>query len=209
MKFHLIAGTLLLIICLVFYKLIAGMQEDFATARPQIQKESFKAATEQMKAPTQEIVYFNKEISKIPTQPAEPPATPKTPAAAVLNPTQPEPIEARINGDEFWCRSISVKKEKNPVKCLYPDACYGCAGSGVIPPEYEGTTPFCENGEPAKLYHVECCPSGLRDGDILCPDVQECLHADTIPDTFCSCDNRPECRYVVIGSKVECTCIQR
>jgi hypothetical protein len=211
MKFHLLAGTLLLAIGSVFYLLIGGMSSDFSTARPQIEKESVqKALKKQLKSEQEDYSrYLNKNIhesSSVPMQKKEIRAVEKQAAAVTNEPTGPE--EGLYQGERYWCRHSPVQKMKSPVKCHYQDSCFKCQNSYVITPENDSAIPFCENGSKAEMYSVECCPIDIHNGEMVCPSQMECLSADSVPDNLCTCGNKPDCKYVAVGEKVECACIQ-
>jgi len=213
MKFHLIAGSLVAVVLTIVYFIATGVQRDFEEARSQIRQEAVKTVKKKRSehltsspAPTiskvDEKKVFNPVVFKAPTRVAE----------ATSSPPEVDPpgiMVERIGNDEYWCRDgVEPQKEKNPVRCYYSGACYGCMGSTVIPPDSEGVIPFCDNGTRAEIFSIECCPHSAGGGDMQCPLARECLHADAVPESFCTCNNRPDCRYVDIGGDIQCVCIQ-
>ncbi|MBN8555974.1 MAG: hypothetical protein J0L93_11055 [Deltaproteobacteria bacterium] len=211
MKFHFLAGVLLVLIGGIFYLLISGMSSEFSEARPRIEKESVqKALKKELKTDSEDYSkYLNKNIHE---QVAEPAPLP-TPAPVEK---KPEPVHAPVveeegvyQGEKYWCRSAMVQKFNNPVKCHYQDSCFKCKDSYVIPPESEYMNPFCEDGTKAEMYSVECCPTSVVNGEIVCPTQMECLSAEAIPENLCTCGSKTDCRYVTVGERVECACIQK
>lgn len=211
MKFHLIAGALLIASVAMIYFILAGVQSEFDQASAQIKKEtfeSFKAHRAQNKPTVVEKVYaqdnmptpvFNDRPVKASAQVVSRLSAADEPAGLIVE---------KIDDTEYWCRESPVQKLKNPVKCYYPSSCYGCKDSHVIPPEVQTAIPFCDDGRQAALFSIECCPNGLNGGDIECPSARECLHADAVPADFCSCQNRSDCKLMPIADQVQCVCIQ-
>lgn len=216
MKFHIIAGLLFSLVLSLLYFIFVGVSKDFEDARPQIQKEAVasikkrrrehlethaeKSESKTNLAETDKQL-FNPNVFKPVAQVAD--ARPDSAPSGVM-------IE-RIGNDEYWCRdNDEARKEMNPVRCYYSAACYGCTGSTVIPPDPDAGSviPFCDNGVQAEIFSIECCPKSAAGGQLECPSARECLHADAVPETYCSCNNRPDCRYVSIGNQVQCVCIQ-
>ncbi len=215
MKFHLIAVSLLSVMCAIMYYIIAGVQSDFDDAHATIRKEAIQTVKKKR----------TEELRPIQSTP-ETPSKPKLDEKKFLNPAvyQPAPTQVaessslpaptgimieRIGNDEYWCRdTVEPRKELNPVKCYYSAACYGCVGSTVIPPDSESVVPVCDNGRQAEIFSIECCPESADGGQLQCPSARQCLHAEAVPSNYCSCNNRPECKYVAIGGQVECVCIQ-
>ncbi len=201
----------------IMYLIFSGVQADFQEARGQIHEEAVRsvqkkraehlAQQRQSRDPQVTAVEvphpaLNQEIFKAPTQVASIKESRVVDAPADI-------MVERIGNDEFWCRdNVEPRKEKKPVKCAYPSACYGCVASSVIPAEAEGVIPFCDNGRQAEIFSIECCPSSVSESDFECPGPRECLHADAVPESHCSCDNRPDCRYIEIGGKIQCLCIK-
>lgn len=199
----------------IFYFLIIGMQHEFESARPQIEKESVSKALhaktkhEEKSNSDEYAKYLNKNIPEpSPVKVHHEPIKTTSPSVSPVIQETLAPEEGIYGGEKYWCRPAPVQKVLNPVKCHYSDSCYKCPVGGVIPPENEFAVPFCENGAKAELYSVECCPNGVVNGDIQCPSQMECLSADSVPENFCSCENRHDCKYVAIGKNVECVCIQ-
>lgn len=212
-KFHILAGALVVVIGAIFYFIISGMQREFESARPQIEKESVTKALNVKKRVSESssddyAKYLNKNIPEpvVPKPTAIERPKPPTQSSTPQEPLAPE--EGVYGGERYWCRPAQVQKVLNPVKCHYSDSCYKCPGGGVIPPENEFAVPFCDNGAKAELYSVECCPNGVVNGEMQCPSQMECLSADSVPENFCSCNNRHDCKYVAIGKSIECVCIQ-
>lgn len=203
MRFHFVAGTLVAISGLLVYLLLFGLHSDLESARVQIRKESVKSLREEKKIDSQDryAPYINKALVR-----QEP--RPVAQIAETLTEQRPSDYSEQRSDLErnYWCRNVSVTIETNPVKCIYPDACFGCAGP-IIRPEVEGALPLCADGNQSQLYHVECCPS-FHHGVIECPANDSCFRAENPPSDYCSCDNRPECRLVQMGDKVQCVCIQ-
>jgi hypothetical protein len=208
MKFHLLAGSLLLISGFLVYLLLFGLHSDLQSARVKIQKESVKSLREEKKVQAQDK--FAPYINKTLVNPEPKPSLQKAEASEISDPTPPSiqpPLEERKDDEKnYWCRPVPVRVETNPVKCVYPDACYGCNGP-IIRPEYEGAVPLCADGTNSQLYHVECCPNFSR-GNLECPSNEACFQAENPPNDFCSCNDQPECRLVDIGGKIQCACIQ-
>ncbi len=209
MKFHLLAGGLLAAIIALLYFMLTGFSDDLSEARTTIEKESFKTAqTQKKKARTdpKPDIWSQKVLSdKIPEEPPPPPPpVQKKETAAVPNSVD---FTSRLEGRDYWCRSTIVTKDKNPVRCEYPDSCYSCENSDIIPPEVNSAVPFCKDGSRPQMYSVECCPTGTDGKDIFCPSIDECMQAENVPENFCTCNNQLNCKYVVIGSKVECACV--
>lgn len=215
MKFHLIAGALVLTMTALVYFIFVGVQADFDEARSQIRQEVVKTAQKKRSEHLQQI--------------QESPVVQKLDAKQVLNPVllRPAPTRVastnaddrppppsnvmieRVGNDEYWCREgTEARKETKPVRCYYSAACYGCSGSTVIPPDSEEVIPFCDNGKQAEIFSIECCPNSASGNEIECPSARECLHADAVPESYCSCNNRPDCRYVEIADQIQCVCIQ-
>lgn len=202
MKFHLLAAGLLGLIGLLVWKLLTGFESDLESKRPQIVRESFQRLSRTNSIPLQESdkKYFNPQVDQVLKHQS---AAPK----ASLTPTAEDLTTERLNGNDYWCRpSTPPERSITPIKCVYPNACYGCDNANIIKPEFEGAQPFCSDGSISRIYHVECCPSGLTDGQLDCPSIQECFHADDIPDNTCSCNDRPNCHYVAVGPRIECQC---
>jgi len=211
LKFHIIAGSLLVASIAVIYLILVGVQSDFDRASAQIRKEtfeSFKAHRNQPKPTVVETVYSQSD-QPTPVFNEKPVKASAQVVSRVSAKDEPEGlIVEKIDNTEYWCREAPVQRIKNPVKCYYPSSCYGCENSHVIPPEVQSAIPFCDNGQQAALFSIECCPSGLTGGDMECPSARECLHADAVPKDFCSCQNRSDCKMMPIGDEVQCVCIQ-
>lgn len=215
MKFHVIAGVLLTVVLAILYFIATGVQRDFAEARSQIREEAVKTAKQKrsehlsssnIDKPSDDVQkkVFNPAVFKPATSrvaDAKPSTLDSDVAGSIM-------IE-RIGNDEYWCREgVEPRKEKQPVRCYYSGACYGCMGSTVIPPDSDGVIPFCDNGTQAEIFSIECCPSSASGSDFQCPPARECLHADAVPETYCTCNSRPDCKYVDIGGDIQCVCIQ-
>ncbi|MDB5038885.1 MAG: hypothetical protein JWQ35_2413 [Bacteriovoracaceae bacterium] len=208
MKFHLLAGAMLLFTGYLVYALVFGLHSDLETARNQIKKESVISLRTEKKVQQEDhyAPFINKTLvqhAKVIAQKAE-----ARPSTSDERPTMQfaEATEVKAGEKDYWCRSVPVKLEKDPVKCLYPDACYGCDGP-IIRPEYENAVPLCANGSQSQLFHVECCPS-FNHGSVECPSDEACFQAENVPNDFCSCNDRPDCRLVSIGAQIQCVCIQ-
>lgn len=192
------------------YLLIYGFQSDMEEARPKIRKESVTALreTKVVQPHDQLSAYINKNLIQknalAQTEPAQ--NTRLTDAPVVPMNTDPE-IRTTQDGKSYWCRSVPVVVQTDPVICQYPDACFGCNGP-IIRPEVESAAPLCADGSMSELYHVECCPSSFANGVAECPSAEQCFQAESPPQDFCSCGDRPDCRLVKIGPQIQCVCIQ-
>jgi len=209
MKFHIAAAVLFGGIIFLIYLLLHGLEADLSQARGKIEKESFQSAKKQKalakdNQTSLDSSFLNKEISEEPTPMTKPVPLPVEAKKVEKTP----PLEERLEGKEYWCRPIPVVKDRNPVRCEYPDSCYSCKNSDIIPPEVDSAIPFCRDGSRAEIYSVECCPSSVSGNDFSCPSIDECMRAENVPEQFCSCDGRANCRYVAIGKEIECACIQ-
>lgn len=214
MKFHVLAGVLLFGVIGLIYFIATGVQRDFAEARTQIHEEAVKTvqkkrsehlngrSQESAQAPVDEKKVLNPNVFKQPVaQVAEATRHEEPPPSGIM-------LE-RIGNNEYWCRDgMEPRKETKPVRCYYSGACYGCVGSTVIPPDSEDVIPMCDNGSPAEIFSIECCPRYAAGTDFQCPSARECLHADAVPESYCTCNNRPDCRYVDIAGQIQCVCIQ-
>jgi hypothetical protein len=211
LKFHVIAGSLLIASVVMIYLILAGVQSDFEQASSQIKKEtfeSFKAHRDNKRSTVVETVYEQKEEPAKVFNDRQGKASAQVVSRLSAADEPQGLIVEKIDGTEYWCREAPVQKLHSPVKCLYPSSCFGCENSHLIPPEVEAAVPFCDNGRQAALFSIECCPSGISGSDFDCPSARECLHADAVPKDFCTCQNRSDCKMMPIGDQIQCVCIQ-
>lgn len=213
MKFHLFIAVLFALLSGVLYFLFAGVQEEFKEARPQIQKEAVRSVQQHRQKSLSQMTSETTEEKHRALNPqiyVKPTTSPADSKVAANSSAEASGIMIeRIGNDEFWCREGGqARKEKNPVRCYYSSTCYGCTGSTVIPPDSEGVIPFCDNGSQAEIFSIECCPDSVSGSEMECPSPRACLHAEAVPESFCTCNNRPDCKYVDIAGNLECVCIQ-
>jgi len=215
MKFHLIAGALAGLLITIVYYIFVGVQADFDEARSQIREEAVrtvqKKRSEHLNQKASEVAESKLDEKKV-LNPAVFKSPPVQLASTKSDDRAPAPVDImieRIGNDEYWCREgVEPRKETKPVRCYYSAACYGCTGSTVIPPDSQDVVPFCDNGRQSEIFSIECCPSSASGAEMECPSARECLHADAVPESYCSCNNRPDCRYVDIANQIQCVCIQ-
>ncbi len=212
MRFHCLAGLLLSLSGLLLYGLIFGFQKDLDEARVTIQKESVQSTSNlrKIRKAPELHTYINKAIIDRSQKSLPSPIGPAIDNHEVIDPSQVVTNDNEVYDEDdkdYWCRSVPLLFETNPIRCLYPNACFGCNGP-IIVPEIETAIPMCANGMKSQLYHVECCPS-YYNGSVDCPRAEDCFHAKAVPPDHCSCNDRSDCKMVQLGEKIECVCVQQ
>ena len=207
MRFHLIAGTLLALSGLLLYWLIFGFERDLHEARETIRQESVASTQniEKLRKAPELHTFINKALVDRSNQ--DFPNSIRKTEPEIIQPSvveENQTFESQLDGGTYWCRNVPLLMETEPVKCVYPDACYGCEGA-IIPPEVENAIPLCVNGTKSQLYHVECCPNFNNDA-IECPGAEACFKAENIPQDQCSCGDSPNCKLKQVGEKIDCVC---
>lgn len=207
MRFHFVALIMLAVCGYLLHLLLVGFRDDLKAAKVTIQKEGVRAVTVEKvwKNKDDELKPFiNKNLLDKPQHSRMMADVERAASDGPNVDPLTEPREMALEGKNYWCKSVPLILEKNPVKCLYPSACFGCDGP-IIRPEIESAAPLCENGVAAQLFNVECCPKFAR-GLVDCPPPEQCFHDDTVPQDFCSCNGRADCKLIDVAGTVQCMC---
>ncbi len=208
MKFHLIVISLAGACIYLLYLFIFGFKSELAEARHTIRQESVQSVRNSTKINEKpELKPFINKALQEPSRTLErstpdPVISPETKEDYLA--VNPEVFTSRLDEKDYWCRNVNLVLDSQPVKCMYPDACFGCTGP-IIPPEVPTARPICADGSESQLYHVECCPS-LSGSGPSCPSVEQCFNAELVPAGGCQCNDSPNCHLESTNGTVECVC---
>jgi len=205
LKFHLFFLTMLSLTGLLAHKLVQSFAQDFARARPDIERESFDIKNKlRLRLSSfqnqDQIDYFNKAIRL---------QASRTDTPAVIPPEEEQLNEnLAYENQEYWCRKteVSLFTDSNRVQCEYLHACYRCSNSRPIIPEIDTAVPFCEDGNKAVTFDVECCPTDIHGETFECPPLAACLHSKEDPKKGCACSARSDCNWKSIQGEIQCMC---
>ncbi len=153
------------------------------------------------KAFKKEAVVSPKPISSL----AQAPSTNESPQAQ-LEEVYASFVEGDEGGARLWCRPADVEVRSFPARCVYKGNCFRCTDSELIKPDAEMSTPFCSDGQMARRFDTECCPSGFNEAGYKCPDMPTCLNAEPVPTEGCSCGGSSECHFNPIANSPGCRC---
>jgi hypothetical protein len=188
-------------------------EQDLKQAEAQIRTQAFAQVKQKMATEKTLDHRLNPNLQQALKKPASPPKALASVAHARESLTEPvleevfaQHVEGLESGARLWCKKSAVEVLNFPARCIYRGNCFKCGEAELIKPDAEEAHPFCSNGELAKKFDTECCPSGLTEEGYKCPDMPSCLAAESVPAEGCTCGGSEECHYSPLAEKPDCVC---